>query len=390
VLSDLYGEVGVSYVNQEIPLKIKDIVFKDKMYVICHVAQFERLYRAGCLEDPSETSSDIATVSHKGLAVTGMVVDLTHMSVDPLLTVNLFVLIIQKQASKTLLEDSKIRLLRAAISPVPDQSCLGGSRSGIQGQLQPDVSGIQDPLQLGMPPVQGRVGDQLQKDNNTKDSENIAVDDSNEIVVKVVTGGCAADVQISKHNLIPKILLPGNADQSPDMLTKHNIQFSFRCLRQGCGFKTNSKITFHLHVKFIHAKKPLLHVCQCCKMEFSSLHDLSNHVAEHITDASTIPADILKKLDFVSSDAVQEISICGQCGECLTERVDFLNHVTYHSHMVWPCSDCGKRMRSKHELWAHVQFFHDFEKPFMCEVCFLRFATYSWVSHHRRKFHISS
>ena len=85
----------------------------------------------------------------------------------------------------------------------------------------------------------------------------------------------------------------------------------------------------------------------------------------------------------------QIVLFCCPYNNCIKEyksKFNLKRHVQYKHLACKPfnCTTCKRSFFSKQNLFEH-HFIHTGEKPYSCDVCFMRFRQVSLLSLHRRK-----
>ena len=167
------------------------------------------------------------------------------------------------------------------------------------------------------------------------------------------------------------------------------IEGAFKC--QACDRSFTSKRFLIRHKSFFHSKQ--VYHCQFCGKGFNRRLKFQNHICK-LEDGSY--GNIVMKN---GKRAVVEKLVCDTCGKTFSSRSNLNKHVIshgekqfnckfcgktfhyenyLHDHISgvhlnlykYQCTDCGKMMKSKTGLVAHVKQFHrENADVFTCEMC---------------------
>ncbi|UYV65727.1 GTF3A [Cordylochernes scorpioides] len=170
----------------------------------------------------------------------------------------------------------------------------------------------------------------------------------------------------------------------------HTGEKEFRCDWKGCNYRSNQKYCVKQH-KFTHTKeKPFscehcnytsalkvymkIHVqkhiskpyiCDKCNFETSYCNSLKRHKRYKHTD----PALKCKLCKYVASGeadlrihACNKSLCCGEFGYKTHIKLNFTRHQEVHNSLLYSCSLCGKKSKSKPYFTKHMKDKHKIQK----------------------------
>jgi len=133
-----------------------------------------------------------------------------------------------------------------------------------------------------------------------------------------------------------------------------------------CDFHSNTKSSFSDHIKTSHPSSLLPFMCEHCKFSTKTEGLLTRHILIKHPDG--------KKL-------------CKECRKFFPID-EFEDHVLQHQQKMEICNICGKMLKRKSHLNAHIKTVHQIlEKKYFCEKCNAGFALQSVLNRHMKLVH---
>merc|ERR1711976_299892 len=119
----------------------------------------------------------------------------------------------------------------------------------------------------------------------------------------------------------------------------------------GCGKNFPTQGMVNMHVRKVHEKDPNRpRPCKLCKEEFTSKHELNNHV-------------------LIVHEGIKPI-MCPQCPMGFARNINLTNHIRYvHCEATYPCEKCDMKFKTKGSLTQHTLGVHTDGLPFQCSYC---------------------
>lgn len=131
-----------------------------------------------------------------------------------------------------------------------------------------------------------------------------------------------------------------------------------------CGQEFPSQGKLKLHILYKHSKDEVVcHLCgksykQQCKLQF---HFERSHA---------------KEFDFGTY-------YCDFCGKQFNSRLQIVLHLRNH-HRLFECKECGRQWWHRASLLRHRQAHHQSDKEYPCNECNKVFATYRYLTQHKK------
>lgn len=120
------------------------------------------------------------------------------------------------------------------------------------------------------------------------------------------------------------------------------------------------------------------HQCDICEKYFVEKSSLRRHI-------STIHADFKPGSRPAPSNAKQQFN-CTKCGKVFKSHTKFSMHQELHGNPNFECDTCGKVYAGRSHLKIH-QRIHTGEKPYVCNICNMKFAFKHVLKSHQARIH---
>jgi KRAB domain-containing zinc finger protein len=175
------------------------------------------------------------------------------------------------------------------------------------------------------------------------------------------------------------------------VISKHTKDYPYRCDTCGMGYLTQTLL--RVHNKAQH--EGVRFVCEDCKKVFRYADGLRQHRKTHDPHRveksfmCEICSKVLRKKfslerHLEAHKGVRQSFVCEECGKILSSTTSLKQHKTVHSAKKYICDVCGKRFGRKGNLQIHMLRVHIKEKPFKCTVCDKNFASKMGLDIHVR------
>lgn len=120
------------------------------------------------------------------------------------------------------------------------------------------------------------------------------------------------------------------------------------------------------------------HQCDICEKYFVEKSSLRRHI-------NTIHADFKPGSVTVQSNPKQQIC-CSKCGKIFKSLAKYTMHQNMHGNPNYECEICGKVYAGRSHLRIH-QRIHTGEKPYVCNICNMKFAFKHVLKSHQARIH---
>ena len=119
---------------------------------------------------------------------------------------------------------------------------------------------------------------------------------------------------------------------------------------------------------------PQVFVCHKCNDSFSELHQLQQHIRNHISN------------DYKNNSrkATTGSNVCNYCGKIVSSKFYLKTHLYTHTgEKPYKCQHCNKRFSLSGHLQRHLRT-HTGERPYKCNHCDKRFGQRDHLQTHLR------